>query len=217
MPIRIAVILAELLLLMLLPDALMKYKKKSDLCGRNKKLAAYLLSAAGLLASSAVVAAMEADLVTFCLYGLILLLSAVTIVVDARCRIIPNLCLFPMLLLSLGILIRNRREPWVNIPYSILSMLFMCAFMLSFTALLHFHNYFGAGDIKFLSVSAFLFTLSARIIGMLGGMVLAMLLYIVPMLLMRRITLKSLIAFGPFIGFGMMAGICWLYVPYPAF
>lgn len=197
----------------LLPSQIMKKKNKIDTAGKGRILVARLFTEASLIAAGIFLMLTEKDLPSFLILSLILMLSAAIIIIDTRCRIIPNLCLFPMLLLCAGYLARRIAlgEPWTRIPSGIVSMIMMCALLMGLTSALHFQGSLGAGDIKFLSVAAFLFTLSSRITGFLIGLVISMAAYLIPMLLMKKITMKSMIAFGPFIGFGMIGGICWLY------
>lgn len=214
MAVRIMTLIVTGGLAQLLPSMIMKRKNKTDTAGKGSILAARLFAEASLIAAEVFLVRTETDLLSFLILSLILMLSAVIIIIDTRCRIIPNLCLFPMLLLCAGYLARRIAlgESWTRIPSGIVSMIIMCALLMSLTSVLHFQGSLGAGDIKFLSVAAFLFTLSSRMTGLLIGLVISMAAYLIPMLLMKKITMKSMIAFGPFIGFGLMGGICWLYL-----
>ena len=215
MALRIAVLAALASAVPILPGRIMKYKKKEDLVGPRKKKYIAIIAEGAFLVTDIYLMLQENDLINFILLSLILMLSAVIIDVDTRCRIIPNMCLFPMLLIATGYLVRNMilGADWVSIPFSLISMFMMCFGLISLTSILHYKGYLGAGDIKYCAVAAFLFTFSPRIVGMLLGIILSMAVYLIPMFLTKKIGLKSLIAFGPFIGFGVMSGICWQYMP----
>ena len=219
MIVKVPVFIALAMIIPFLPGRIMKLRKKCDLVGDRKRTLITVISESVFLVSNLFLLLREDDLVNFVLLSSILMLSAVVVIVDTRCRIIPNLCLFPMLLIAAGYLVYNmlRGAEWVNIPYSIISMLMMCFGLITLTNVLRFRGYLGAGDIKYCAVAAFLFTFSQRIVGMLIFTVLSMVLYLIPMFLAKKITMKSLIAFGPFIGFGVMGGICWQYLPASVF
>lgn len=215
MPVRIGVLAALGILVPVLPGRIMKSKHKEDLAGKTKRIAVTVLSEIAFLAADAWLLVKEPDLISFLLLSAILMLSGAIVIIDTRCRIIPNLCLFPMLLLATGYLVRSivMGADWGILISSTVSMIFVCFGMIALTNMLHFQGYLGAGDIKYCAVGAYLFSFSARFAGMLIGIVVSMLIYLIPMLLAKKITLKSLIAFGPFIGFGMMSGICGMYLP----
>jgi Flp pilus assembly protein protease CpaA len=211
---RISAMVLMGVLAQFIPGWIMKKKNKTDLAGKKKIIVSRILAEAAFIGSSILLVFMEKDLVSCLFLMAILMLSSSIIIVDTRCRIIPNLCLFPMLLLCIGYMGRNIKlgGSWEQVPAGIFSMVMMCLILQALTAMLHFQGYLGAGDIKYLSVAAFLFSFSSRITGMLIALVISMAAYLIPMLLTKKITLKSMIAFGPFIGFGMMGGICWLYL-----
>lgn len=210
---RIVILITLEAFILTLPGLIMKYKKKQDQASKSKKTASIVAATFAYFLSGAFVLIEEQLFINYVLLVLILMLSAIIVIVDTRCRIIPNICLFPMLIISAGYLIYNTviGAEWVNIVFSIISMIMMCVGLIALTAALHFQGYLGAGDIKYLSVGAFLFGFSDRIVGMLAGIVISMAAYLIPMFIAKKLTMKSFIAFGPFIGFGMMCGICWQY------
>lgn len=206
------ILAAEAVLSVVLPPLIMKIKHKKDICSSAMRTLSMIAAVTALLITGGFLAVYESDTLNFCLLSLFMMFSAVIVQVDTRCRIIPNLCLFPMLILA-GLYIGfNFNKPWVDIPTSIITMLIICMALmaLSNTA---FHGYFGAGDIKYLSVCGLLFGTNMGMIGTLAGMICTLLLYLIPMLIAKKITLKSMIAFGPFIGIGSMIGTCCLYLP----
>jgi len=208
------IIAASVIFSIKIPDIIMKYKNKTDIddLSKAKKYTVTVLACVALVASEIFILTRGISLFNWVCFAIILTLSATIIIVDTRCRIIPNLCLFPMLLTITVYLIYNTitKEMSVNIIYSIIGMIMMCFMMITVTNLLGFKGYLGAGDIKYFSVAAYLFTLTGQIVGMLTGLVAAIAIYMIPMLIAKKITMKSMIAFGPFIGFGVMFGICWM-------
>lgn len=207
------ILAVEIGLSLLLPSPVMRIKHKKDICSKKTRTVSSVVATSALFGTGAFLAAHETNLFNFCILSLFMMLSAAIVQIDARCRIIPNLCLLPMLILA-GLYIGfNYNKPWVDIPASIITMLIICMALmaLSNTA---FHGYFGAGDIKYLAVCGLLFGTSAGMIGTLIGMIVTLLIYLIPMLTMKKLTMKSMIAFGPFIGLGSMIGICCLYLPY---
>lgn len=212
--VRILTMICMGILLQLLPSWIMKKKNKSDIAEKHSILIARVFAEISYLCANAAVAIHEEDVFQFFFLSVVMMLSAAIIIIDVRCRIIPNICLALMLIACVGYRIRLvvlGGDP-LRIVYGVLSMIVMCAVLQLLTAMLKFQGCLGAGDVKFLSVGAFLFTFSSQIIGLLAGLIISMLIYLVPMMLMKKITLKSMIAFGPFIGFGMMGGICWMYL-----
>lgn len=183
--------------------------------GKKKIVFSYVAAELALIISECCVFWKETDWLTILLLSSILMLSAVILVIDTRCHIIPNLCLFPMLLLTLGYLIRSHGDNSLVVLFgnSVVSMIMMCFILMTLTTMLKFRGALGAGDIKYASVAAFLFGLSARIVPMLIWMTASMLLYVLPMILAKKMTFKSMIAFGPFIAIGVMGGICGIYIP----
>jgi Flp pilus assembly protein protease CpaA len=212
MPVNYIILAAEIITSLFIPTPLMKYKKKEDICSKGTKIFAVIASTVCLSLSGCFLAAYEPGLLNFCLMSLFLMLSSVIIQVDTRCRIIPNLCLFPMLVLSAVYIGFNYSKPWIDIPTNIFTMIIICMALMGLSSTI-FRGYFGAGDIKYLSVCGLLFGTSIGMIGTLAGMVASLLIYLIPMLIAKKLTMKSFIAFGPFIGIGAMLGVCLVYYP----
>ena len=211
---RIVILVILGILIPMLPGRIMKFKQKTDLASEKKIKAVTVVAEIAYILSDGYVLIQEQFLLNYLLLSFILILSAVIIIIDTRCRIIPNVCLFPMMLIAIGYLIYSAVNgmDWIYIIFNIISMVMMCFGLIFLTAALHFQGYLGAGDIKYLSVGALLFGFSNRIVGMLVGIAISMAAYLIPMFISKKLTMKSLIAFGPFIGFGMMFGVCWLYL-----
>lgn len=151
----------------------------------------------------------ETNPIILTILGLIAILSGIILIVDARVHIIPNMCLFPMLLLML--LYHIVLKDYMGIGNGFVAMFFTCYGILLLTKLLGFQGYFGAGDIKYLSVGAFMFGLDVNLVGFVVGWVASLFIVVIPLLLTKKITGKSMIAYGPYISVGMCTGLMYLY------
>ena len=145
------ILAAEIGLSIFLPDPIMRIKHKENICSNRIQTVSSIVSVLALLGAGAFLTMHETALFNFCILSLFMMLSAVIVQIDARCRIIPNLCLFPMLILASLYIGLNYNKPWVDIPTNIITMLIVCTVLagLSNTA---FKGYFGAGDIKYLAL-----------------------------------------------------------------
>lgn len=151
----------------------------------------------------------EKNWIIFVILGLIANLSGLILIVDARVHIIPNMCLFPMLLLMAGYHIIFK--DYAGLINGFIAMFFTCYGILALTRILGFNGYFGAGDIKYLSVGAFMFGLDINLAGFVVGWVASLFIVILPLLLLKKISRKSMIAYGPYISVGMFTGLMYLY------
>ena len=145
------ILAVEIGLSIFLPDPIMRIKHKENICSNRIQTVSSIVSVLALLGAGAFISIHETSLFNFCILSLFMMLSAVIVQIDTRCRIIPNLCLFPMLILASLYIGLNYNKPWVDIPTNIITMLIVCTVLagLSNTA---FKGYFGAGDIKYLAV-----------------------------------------------------------------
>lgn len=180
-----------------------------DTLSSSKKV--WLLLTAAILNIICVVyiGAEEKNYITLIILGLIANLSGLILIVDTRVHIIPNMCLFPMLLLMAGYHIIFR--DYTGLINGFVAMFFTCYGILAITRLLGFNGYFGAGDIKYLSVGAFMFGLGINLVGFVVGWVASLFIVILPLLLLKKISRKSMIAYGPYISVGMFTGLMFLY------
>ena len=205
-------IILSTLCIYLWPGWIIKKKKKEEQDTLQNKLKLFLSTGTILLniVSTTYVFQKETNIVMAILLWMISTLSGVILLVDIRVKIIPNMCLFPILALSaLNYIIKNDFAGLIN---GFILMFFACYGILLLTRLLHFTGYFGAGDIKMISVATFLFGTGPGIIGFVLGWVISLILIEGPLLLLKKITLKSMIAYGPFLSIGMMKGILFLYI-----
>lgn len=143
------------------------------------------------------------------LIGIAQTLVGVIIPIDARVHIIPNLCLLPMMIDALVYQIVNLHgESLLN---AFLAMFTLGIILLTVTSISKMRSYFGAGDIKLISVAGLLLGYSS-LMPLFMGMLVSMLIYIVPMMIAKKLNLKSMIAMGPFIGVGIMYATVWPYL-----
>jgi len=133
-------------------------------------------------------------------------LGAAVLLIDLRMRIIPNELLAAMLAcgVPLQILTRGIR----NFPAAIVTAL---AVMTVFIALGGFMGLYtiGAGDVKLAAVMALTLGYPMALTAMIA-MAAAMLLFCLVGLALRKITLKSMVPFGPFLVPGLWVGLALL-------
>lgn len=181
---------------------------EKDTLSYKKKMMLNIVSLILLFVTMGVMGYYETNLYQYFILSAIGALSMIILITDARIHIIPNKCLFPMVILITIYHIVNK--DYVGLGNGLVAMFFTCYGILLLTSILHFKGYFGAGDIKFLSVGAYLFGLGPNMIGFVAGWVISLFLIEVPLLLLKKISMKSMVAYGPFLSVGMMTGIIFL-------
>ena len=141
---------------------------------------------------------------------MIALLAGMIFIMDIRVKIIPNVCLYPILLLALVRYIMMK--DFVGIGTGFVSMFFTCYGLLALTSILGFNGYFGEGDMKLLSVGVFLFGIGRNIVGFVAGWTISYFVIAGVLLLLKKVSRKSLIAYGPYVSIGILTGLCGMYI-----
>lgn len=146
--------------------------------------------------------------------SLCLLLFAVSAecitLIDMRIRIIPNLIIYFMT--AVMILFIFLTKGWQSTLYAVL-FITGAVLILDFLATKIYKTtgeYIGGGDLKYLIVLAVMFAYglnSNAILGMAVGFVGSILVDLVPKLIAKKITLHSMISFGPYVSVGILTGI----------
>lgn len=188
--------------------------KRKNLCDRDtlgnaKNTGLFLIATILNIICVIFLGIVEENWIIFLILGLIANLAGLILIVDARVHIIPNMCLFPMLLLMAGYHIIFK--DYTGLINGFIAMFFTCYGILALTKLLGFNGYFGAGDIKYLSVGAFMFGLNVNLAGFVVGWVASLFIVVIPLLLLKKISKTSMIAYGPYISVGMFTGLMFLY------
>lgn len=138
--------------------------------------------------------------------GLIWFVGTVLILVDLRIRILPNEAV--LLLAGAGGILQWYLH---GLSGLLIAMILMLIIMLGFIALGGIMGLWkiGAGDVKLAGVMGLTLGHPQFISGLLI-MALSLLLFCVAGLLLKKITLKSMVAFGPFLVCGLLGGLLFL-------
>ena len=158
----------------------------------------------------AILVCFEKNILMLLIIAVIAILSGMIFLVDARVKIIPNVCLYPILLLA--VIRYLLLKDYVGLENSFIAMFVTCYGLLFVMKLLGLKGYFGSGDVKLLSVSVFLFGISQHIVGFVVGWVVSLFATISVLLLLKKITRKSMIAYGPYLAIGILTGLCSMYI-----
>lgn len=158
----------------------------------------------------AILVCFEKNILMLLIIAVIAILSGMIFLVDARVKIIPNVCLYPILLLA--VIRYLLLKDYVGLGNSFIAMFVTCYGLLFVMKLLGLKGYFGSGDVKLLSVSVFLFGISQHIVGFVVGWVVSLFATISVLLLLKKITRKSMIAYGPYLAIGILTGLCSMYI-----
>lgn len=183
-----------------------KGKTSVDVLSEKKRNVMNLLLVGSALLVSEIAVACSSGIISGILLTAFTALLAVCMGVDIRVHIIPNICLLPMLCAAVVYLMINWPGTAGFLTH-IGTALAFCYGMLLAAKLVHAEALLGAGDIKLITVVSLLFGMGCAEIVMFAGMILSLLAYVVPMMMTKKMTLKSMVALGPFIGIGTMAGI----------
>ena len=106
------ILAAEAVLSVVLPPLIMKIKHKKDICSSAMRTLSIIAAVTAFLITGEFLAVYESDNLNFCLLSLFMMFSAVIVQVDTQCRIIPNLCLFPMLILAGLYIVKHGNYKW---------------------------------------------------------------------------------------------------------
>lgn len=187
-----------------------KKLEEKDTKTKAEKIIFTVLSVAFTGATTAFLIYSEKSMPMLVILCMIAVLAGMIFLMDIRVRIIPNVCLYPILLLAVirYIVLKN----YVGIGSGFVAMFFACYGLLLLTRLLGFNGCFGSGDIKLLSVCVFFFGIDRNIIGFVAGWVISLFATTIVLLLMKKITMKSFIAYGPYISIGIFTGLCFMYI-----
>lgn len=132
--------------------------------------------------------------------------GVVLILLDLRLRIIPNELLLAMLVL--GLPLQVLQQGFGGLPRAVFSMLVI---MMVYMSLGNFMGLYkiGAGDVKLSAVMALVLGYPYIMWAMLA-MALSMLLFCGVGIALRKMTLKSMLPFGPFLVPGFWVGLVLL-------
>jgi len=209
----IGITLINIIIQILMPEILIKYRHKEESDTLAKHWKVILKGLAFIISGVAIyfICENEVRTINIIMLSIISMLMGLVISIDIRVRIIPNILLLVMLICTTIYLYTNYDITQVFINFG-----FMCgmvASLLLLTNLLGFSGYFGAGDIKLISVGTYLLGISYFGFTLMWiGMIVAMIISLLPLLLMKKITLKSMIPFGQFISCGILLGMVVLYI-----
>lgn len=149
-------------------------------------------------------------LIPAALNSLLFTLCILTALIDLQIRIIPNELVLAMLLLGLGLHLSDSGV--ASLPGAALSLIGM---MVLFTAAAAFVGFgkVGAGDVKLAGAMGFALAYP----GILNALLLmcgALIVYIGLGLALRKLTMRTMLPFAPFMMFGMAAQMALQFV-YP--
>lgn len=139
--------------------------------------------------------------------AVIWILGMVVLLMDIRIRIIPNEAVLGFLVLS--IVFRVIVSGWLGLLNSLITMIITMVIWTSLGGVLGFGKV-GAGDVKLCGVIGFMYGYPSVVVPVLV-MAISMLLFCVGGLLIRKITLKTMFAMGPYIVIGMLVGLPYLF------
>ncbi len=210
----------SLILCFIMPDKIIRYKKKTEKDTLNKKrknlFLALVLFIHSLLSYSIIFNTLNFNTndIKVILQNIIILILLMIIewitLIDIRTRIIPNILLLSMLILITiykCLSVTNIETFFNEFVPSVFSMLLVVSGILFLNSLFGSNYIFGSGDIKYLGVGAYLCGHMAQISSLLSGFAIGTFGIIFLLLILRKITLKSVIPFGPMISIGFINGL----------
>ena len=191
------------------PDKIIKWKKKEikeDISKKNIKLFTVInfIVTACFLVSECIT---EDAMLKMTLTLLTITTTGIISIVDIKARIIPNILLLFILILSL--ILHILYEPIQSLVPDFVMMLMACLGLCSVVSIAGqivgaFKGSMGAGDIKYIAVIAFSLGTSGRFIYAVIGMAVSYFVVIIPLMILKKMGRYSYIPFGPFISFGFM-------------
>lgn len=173
---------------------------------RLSSLPVTLLCMLGAGGGFGAMAYLTSQLPVFLLGGMIWLIGIVLTLVDLRIRIIPNEAV--ALLVMTGGILQWYLHGFTGLFLAILAMLLVTAGFLTLGGIMGLWK-IGAGDVKLAGVMGVTLGNPQVTAGLLI-MALSLLLFCSVGLLLKKITLTSMVAFGPFLVCGLLGGLLFL-------
>lgn len=133
--------------------------------------------------------------------------SIVLFLIDFRVRLLPNMLLGPLFLL--GVLLQGVTNGPMGLLRGLICMAAVMAVFLALGSVMGLSSAVGAGDVKLAGVMGMALGYPAVLPG-IAIMTAILLIFCLAGLALKKITLKSMIPFGPFLLPGLMGGILWL-------
>lgn len=210
----------SIILCLIIPDAIIKYKKKENK-DTTKKSDRYIILVLIFVIHALISYYLIYNIMTFepnnlrlIIQNIIILILLMNVewitIIDTRTRIIPNILLLEMLILiSIYKLAKiTDVESFFNefVP-SIFTLLLVITSILFLNSLFGKNFIFGSGDIKYLGVGSFLCCHFTEVSSLLWGFAFGTVGIIIPLLLIRKINFKSVVPFGPMISIGFISGM----------
>jgi Flp pilus assembly protein protease CpaA len=184
-----------------------KLKRSDKTISPDKRFTSVILKLAFLIVNGALwatVGLFASNILHICLLAFILLIAAVIIIVDIRIHIVPNEAIFVLLLA--GLVIQFSLNGLLGILYAVITMLVVMVVFITLGSALGL-NTIGAGDVKLAGTMGLLLGYPYIMYAMIG-MAALLLVWCLGGLATRKLSLKSMFAFAPF----MMAGTIFAIV-----
>ncbi|MHC1721564.1 MAG: prepilin peptidase [Aminipila sp.] len=140
------------------------------------------------------------------LVSLIFTVAILISVIDLQIRLIPNELI--ILITSLGITFQIIKFGWMSILYSFFCMVAVGFFFILAARIVGFEQV-GAGDIKLIAAIGLLLGYPYIKIALIG-MSIALLIFCLGGLTMKKLTVRSTFAFAPFIMFGTICTLIYI-------
>ena len=149
----------------------------------------------------------DASWLLLLLAAIIWILGMVVLLVDMRIRIIANETV--LALFVLGIILRIATAGIFGLPNSLITMLITMIVWIILASIMGFGKV-GAGDVKLCGVIGFMYGYP-NIQGPILVMAIGLLVFCGGGIALRKMTLKSMFAMGPFLVAGMLCGLPYLF------
>lgn len=167
------------------------------------KVICAVVSAAGL----GVCGYLNASWLLLILSAVIWILGMIVLLVDMRIRIIANETV--LVLLVLGVIFRIATVGVSGIPNSLITLFLTVNLWIALAQFMGFGKV-GAGDVKLCGVIGFMYGYP-YVFGPFLVMAISLLVFCLGGIVLRKMTLKSMFALGPFLVAGMLAGLPYLF------